>query len=87
MTTRPLTQGSAWNKSGSELVKHGRSGKVFLRGVTANMWDALDESWYSQLKHLHTAYRNVQPLQILKLLNTQWCPLDVKAKKMLKAGY
>jgi hypothetical protein len=51
------------------------------------MRDALDKSWYSQLKHLHTAYRNMQPLQILEHLNTQWCPLDVNAKKMLKAGY
>ncbi len=39
------------------------------------------------MKHLHTAYCNVQPLQILKHLNTRWCPLDVNAKKMLKAGY
>jgi hypothetical protein len=61
--------------------------KGFLRGVTANMRDALDESRYSQLKHLHTAYHNVQPLQILEYLNTRWCPLDVNAKKMFKAGY
>jgi hypothetical protein len=61
--------------------------KGFLHGVAANMRDALDENWYSQLKHLHTAYRNVQPIQILNHLSTQWCPLDVHAKKLLKAEY
>ena len=61
--------------------------KGFLRGVAANMREALDENWYSQLKHLHTAYRNVQPIQILNHLNTRWCPLDVHAKKLLKAEY
>ena len=61
--------------------------KGFLRGVAANMRDALDEKWYSQLKHIHTAYRNVTPLQILKHLNSRWCPLDVHAKKKLKQDY
>ncbi len=61
--------------------------KGFLRGVAANICEALDENWYSQLKHLHTAYRNVQPIQILNHLNTQWCLLDVHAKKLLKAEY
>jgi hypothetical protein len=61
--------------------------KGFLCGVTANMRDALDKNWYSQLKHLHTAYRNVQPIQILNHLNTRWCPLDMHAKKLLKAEY
>ncbi len=51
------------------------------------MHDALEKNWYSQLKHLHTAYRNVQPIQILNHLNTQWCPLNVHAKKLLKAEY
>ena len=61
--------------------------KGFLRGVAANMREALDENWYSQLKHLHTAYRNVQPIQILNHLNTRWCPLNVHAKKIIKAEY
>jgi hypothetical protein len=30
--------------------------KGFLRGATMNMWDALDEQYYSQLKHINTAY-------------------------------
>jgi hypothetical protein len=59
--------------------------KGFLCGVTANMCDALDKNKYSQLKHLHTAYRIAQPIQILNHLNTRWCPLDVRAKKLLKA--
>ena len=45
--------------------------KGFLRWVAANMREALDKNWYCQLKHLHTAYRNVQPIQILNHLNTQ----------------
>jgi hypothetical protein len=45
--------------------------KGFLCGVAANMCEALDENWYSQMKHLHTAYRNVQPIQILNHLNTR----------------
>jgi hypothetical protein len=44
--------------------------KGFLCGVAANMCEALDEIWYSQMKHLHTAYRNVRPTQILNHLNT-----------------
>jgi hypothetical protein len=61
--------------------------KGFLHSVAANMHDALDENWYSQLKHLHTTYRNVQPIQILEHLNTQWCLFDVHAKKIIKAKY
>ena len=36
--------------------------KGFLRGVTMNMRDALDEQCYSQLKHVNTAYRNTTPI-------------------------
>jgi hypothetical protein len=61
--------------------------KGFLCCLAANTRDALDENWYSQLNHLHTAYRNVQPIQILEHLNTPWCPLDVHAKKLIKAEY
>ena len=61
--------------------------KGFLRGVVDNLRDALDEQYYSQLKHRLTAYRNVTPLQILEHLNDRWCPLDVPAKKELKKNY
>ena len=44
--------------------------KGFLRGVAANFQDALDENWYSQLKSVHTAYRNTTPIQILHHLDT-----------------
>ena len=44
--------------------------KGFLRGVTMNMRDALDEQYYSQLKHVNTAYRNTTPIQILEHLDT-----------------
>ena len=58
--------------------------KGFLRGVINNLRDALDEQYYSQLKHRLTAYCNVMPFQILNHLNDQRCPLDVQAKKELK---
>jgi hypothetical protein len=61
--------------------------KGFLRGVTINMRDALDEQYYSQLKHINTAYRNTTPIQILEHLDTRWCPLDVRARKLLKAEF
>ena len=61
--------------------------KGFLRGVTMNMRDALDEQYYSQLKHINTAYRNTTPIQILEHLDSRWCPLDVRARKLLKAEF
>lgn len=61
--------------------------KGFLRGIVDNLRDALDEQYYSQLKHRLTAYRNVTPFQILNHLNDRWCPLDVQAKKELKQMY
>jgi len=51
--------------------------KGFLHGVTMNMRNALDEQYYSQLKHINTAYRNTTPIQIPDHLDTRWCPLDV----------
>ncbi len=33
------------------------------------------------------AYHNVTLFQILEHLNNHWCPLDVKAKKVLKDTY
>ena len=61
--------------------------KGFLRGIIDNLHDALDEQYYSQLKHWLMAYRNVMPFQILNHLNDRWCPLDVQAKKELKKNY
>ncbi len=51
------------------------------------MRNVLDKNWYSQLKHIHTAYRNTTPIQLLKHLNSQWCLLDIHAKKKLKQDY
>ncbi len=61
--------------------------KGFLRGIADNLRNALDEQYYSQLRHRLTAYRNVTPLQILEHFNDCWCPLNVKAKKALKDVY
>ena len=61
--------------------------KGFLKGVTANLCNAINEQFYSQLKHRHTAYCNTTPFQILEHLNSTWCPLNVQAKKKLKDAY
>jgi hypothetical protein len=61
--------------------------KGFLRGIVDNLRDALDKQHYSQLKHCLMAYHNVTLFQILEHLNDRWCPLDVKAKKVLKDAY
>jgi hypothetical protein len=50
--------------------------KGFLWGVAANFRDARNKSWYSQLKSVHTAYRNTTPIQIfgtpeLMMVSTQ----------------
>jgi hypothetical protein len=52
-----------------------------------NMRDTLGEQYYLQLKHINTAHRNTTPIQILEHLNTRWCPLDVPARKLLKAEF
>ena len=44
--------------------------KGFLRRVTMNMRNALDEQYYLQLKHINTAYRNTTPIHILEHLDT-----------------
>ncbi len=61
--------------------------KGFLRCVTMNMRDALDEQYYSQLKNITTAYCNTTPIQILVHLDTRWCPLDLQARKILKKEF
>ena len=50
--------------------------KGFLRGVTMNIRGALDEHYYSQLKHFNTAYRNTTPIQILEHLDTRCRPAN-----------
>ena len=61
--------------------------KGFLKGITANLRDALDEQFYFQMKHRHSAYRNTTSYQILDHLDTLWCLLNVQAKKKLKDAY
>jgi hypothetical protein len=61
--------------------------KGFLPGVTMNMRNALDKQYYSQLKHVNTAYQNTTPIQIPEYLDTRWCSLDVQACKILKKEF
>ena len=52
-----------------------------------NIRDTLDKQYYSQLKHINTAYRNTTPNQILEHLDTRWCPLNFCSRKLLKAEF
>jgi len=52
-----------------------------------NMHNVLDEQYYLQLKNINTVYRNTTPIQILEHLDTRWCPLDVRARKLLKEEF
>ena len=38
-------------------------------------------------KKYQTAYQNTTPIQILDYLDNRWCPLDVRARKLLKAEF
>jgi hypothetical protein len=61
--------------------------KGFLRSVMMNMQNTPDKQYYSQLKNVNTAYRNTTPIQILKHLDTCWCPFNVQASKILKKEF
>jgi hypothetical protein len=62
--------------------------KGFLCSVMMDMRDdKLDKQYYSQLNNINTAYRNTTPIQILKHLDTCWCPLNVQARKILKKEF
>jgi hypothetical protein len=88
ITNAMLTHECKWKEVEWDLVRTSwLICKGFLRGVADNLCNALNEQYYSQLKHRLTAYRNITPHQILKHLNNRWCPLDVQAKKVLKKEY
>jgi hypothetical protein len=62
--------------------------KGFPPRCCSKLLQCLRQNWYSQLKSVHTAYRNTTtPIQILGHLNSQWCPLDVHSKKNLRMPY
>jgi hypothetical protein len=82
ITNATLTNERKWKEEEWDLIRTSWFiQKGFLRGIVNNPHDALDEQYYSQLKHRLTAYQNITPFQILEHLNDRWCPLDVKAKK------
>jgi hypothetical protein len=56
--------------------------KGFLKGVTANLRDAIDEQFYSQLKHRRTAYRNTTPFQLLEHLKDRHEHLTAFGKRL-----
>jgi hypothetical protein len=52
-----------------------------------NIHDALDEQYYSQLKHVNNAYCSTTPIQILENLDSCWCSLNVQARKIIKKEF
>jgi hypothetical protein len=88
ITNARLTHERKWKEEEWDLIQTlWFIQKGFLRGIINNLRDALNEQYYSQLKHQLMAYQNVTPFQILEHLNDRWCPLDIKAKKALKDAY
>jgi hypothetical protein len=62
ITNATLTHERKWKEEEWELVRTSwfiRKG--FLRGIVDNLCNALDEQYYSQLRHRLTAYCNVTP--------------------------
>ena len=55
--------------------------KGFLRGVVDTLRDALDEQYYSQLRHRLTVYRNITPYQILEHLNNRGVPSTLRQRR------
>jgi hypothetical protein len=88
VTNPTLTHERKWKEEEWDLVRTlWFIRKGFLRGIVDNLRDALNEQYYSPLRHRLTAYRNVTPFQILEHLNNCWCPFNLKAKKTLKDTY
>ena len=57
------------------------------RGMAENLRDAMEEQYYSELKHSIVGYKNVKTLQILEHLDTHWVTMNTREKKKIKADY
>jgi hypothetical protein len=61
--------------------------KGVSRGMAENLRDAMEDQYYSKLKHTTIAYRNVTTLQITEHLNTEWVPMNTKEKRKIVRTY
>jgi len=55
--------------------------------MAENLRDAMDEQYYSKLKHSIVGYKNVTTIQILDHLEKVWVTMNTKEKKKIKADY
>ena len=61
--------------------------KGAARGLAENLRDAMEEQYYSELKHSIIGYRNVTTLAQLEHLDDKWTPMNPKEKKLIKKDY
>ena len=58
-----------------------------MRGLAANIREALQEQYYIKLKHPLTAYNTITPKEILEHVGEVWALMDTKSKKELRRDY
>jgi hypothetical protein len=58
-----------------------------MRGLAANIREALQEQYYVKLKHPLTAYNAITPKEILEHVGEVWALMDTKLKKELRRDY
>ena len=58
-----------------------------MKGLAANIREALHEQYYSKLKHSLTAYNAVTPRELLEHIGEVWAPMDTKSKRELRKDY
>ena len=58
-----------------------------MRGLAENLLDAMEEQYYSELKHSIIGYRNVMTLAQLEHLDDKWTLMNPKKKKLIKKDY
>jgi hypothetical protein len=58
-----------------------------MRGLAVNIREALQEQYYSKLKHSLTAYNAVKPRELLEHVGEVWAPMDTKSKRELRKDY
>ena len=61
--------------------------KGVQQGIGENIRDALDESYYSQLRVPIIAYKGVKIVDYFNHLNNKWCKIDTRTIKAMKKEY
>ena len=57
------------------------------KGLSKNICDALDLSYYDQFKSKTRGYKKFNISEHLKNINRKWCKIDSNASKRMKASY